>query len=150
LISLRSIAAYVHFTQASIAFSHLGLYAFFTMVMFGAMYYIVPRLVGREWRYASLIKLHFWASAYGIGLMILMLLAGGLTQGTSMENPSLVFTESTESVLPYLRGRSLAGLLLTASHFIFAYHFGLMLLGLGRTSTVPTFLNPIDAEVEAH
>ena len=66
LISLRSTARYLHFTEASTAYSHLGLYAFFTMVMFGSMYYIVPRLVGREWRYATLIKLHFWASAYGI------------------------------------------------------------------------------------
>jgi cytochrome c oxidase cbb3-type subunit 1 len=63
-----------------------------------------------------------------------------------MENPSLAFSETTETVLPYLRGRSLSGLLLAASHFIFAYHFGLMLLGLGRTSTVPTFLNPVEAE----
>jgi cytochrome c oxidase cbb3-type subunit 1 len=146
LISLRSVARYVNFTQASIAYSHLGLYAFFTMVIFGSMYYIVPRLVGREWRYASLIKLHFWASVYGIGLMTLMLLAGGFLQGENMENPSLAFSETTETVLPYLRGRSLSGLLLTASHFIFAYHFGLMLLGLGRTSTVPTFLNPVEAE----
>ena len=66
-----------------------------------------------------------------------------LSQGANMENPSLAFSESTETVLPYLRGRSLSGILLTASHFIFAYHFGLMLLGLGRTSTVPTFLNPV-------
>src|ERR1044072_3179860 len=151
LISLRSVASYVNFTQASIAYSHLGLYAFFTMVIFGSMYYIVPRLIGREWRYASLIKLHFWASAYGIGLMTLMLLAGGLTQGASMENPSLAFSESVESVLPSLRGRSLSGILLTVSHFIFAYHFGLMLFGLGRKSTVPTFLNPVEAEgAEAH
>ena len=146
LISLRSVARYVNFTQASIAYSHLGLYAFFTMVIFGSMYYIVPRLIGREWRYGSLIKLHFWASAYGIGLMTLMLLAGGLTQGTGMENPSLAFSESVESVLPYLRGRSLSGILLTVSHFIFAYHFGLMLFGLGRKSTVPTFLNPVETE----
>src|SRR5947199_122265 len=140
VISLRSVAGYVNFTEASVAYSHLGLYAFFTMVIFGSMYYIVPRLIGREWRYGSLIKLHFWASAYGIGLMTLMLLAGGFLQGASMENPSLAFTESVESVLPYLRGRSLAGILLTVSHFIFAYHFGLMLFGLGRKSTVPTFL----------
>jgi cytochrome c oxidase cbb3-type subunit I len=146
LISLRSVARYVNFSQTSIAYSHLGLYAFFTMVIFGSMYYIVPRLVGREWRYASLIKLHFWASAYGIGLMTLMLLAGGFLQGADMENPSLPFSETVETVLPYLRGRSLAGILLTAAHFIFAYHFGLMLLGLGRTSTVPTFLNPVEAE----
>jgi cytochrome c oxidase cbb3-type subunit I len=115
------------------------------------MYYIVPRLVGREWRYATLIKLHFWASVYGIGLMTLMLFAGSLMQGASMNDPSLEFSESTQSILPYLRGRSIAGLLMTASHFIFAYHFGLMLLGLGRTSSVPTFLNPVEAEgTEAH
>src|SRR6059036_144850 len=146
LISLRSVARFVNFAQANIAYTHLGLYAFFTMVMFGSMYYIVPRLVGREWRYASLIKLHFWASAYGIGLMTLMLLAGGFLQGADMENPTLPFMETVQSILPYLRGRSLAGILLTVSHFIFAYHFGLMLLGLGRQSTVPTFLNPVEAE----
>src|SRR5437764_8921189 len=151
LISLRSVASYAQFSQVSIAYSHLGLYAFFTMVIFGSMYYIVPRLVGREWRYSSLIKLHFWASAYGVGLMILMLLAGGFLQGANMENPTLTFSESTETVLPYLRGRSLSGLLLTVAHLIFAYHFLLMLLGFGRTSTVPTFLNPVEAEgSEAH
>jgi cytochrome c oxidase cbb3-type subunit 1 len=146
LISLRSTARYLHFTQASIAYSHMGLYAFVTMILFGSMYYIVPRLVGCEWRYATLIKLHFWASAYGIGLMSLMLLIGGLAQGASQNDPSLPFVESTGSVLPYLRGRTLAALLLTVSHFIFAFHFGLMLFGLGRTSTVPTFLNPVEAE----
>jgi len=146
VISLRSVARYVNFTQVSIGYSHLGLYAFFSMVMFGSMYYIVPRLVGREWRYASLIKLHFWASAYGVGLMTLMLLAGGLLQGVNMANASLDFNETLETILPYLRGRSLAGLLMAAAHFIFAFHFGLMLLGLGRTSTVPTFLNPVEAE----
>ncbi len=146
LISLRSVARYVDFSQASIAYSHLGLYAFVTMILFGSMYYIVPRLVGREWRYASLIKLHFWGSAYGIGLMTLMLLAGGLAQGINQDTPSLPFIESVQTIEPYLRGRSLSGILLTFAHFIFAFHFGLMLLGLGRASTVPTFLNPIETE----
>src|ERR1700726_4402418 len=141
LISLRSTARYLHFTEANVAYSHMGLYAFFTMIMFGSMYYIVPRLVGREWRYATLIKLHFWASAYGIGLLFLMLLVGGLVQGSSQDDPTLPFMESVQSILPYLRGRTVAMLLLTASHFIFAFHFGLMLFGLGRTSSVPTFLN---------
>jgi cytochrome c oxidase cbb3-type subunit 1 len=151
LLSLRSVARYLNFTQANVAYSHLGLYAFFSMIMFGSMYYIVPRLVGREWRYASLIKLHFWASVYGIALMTLMLLAGGLVEGLNMDNASLPFTESTQSLLPYLRGRSLAGVLMMVSHFIFAFHFGLMLFGLGRTSSVPTFLNPVEAEgTEAH
>ncbi|MBA2743090.1 MAG: cbb3-type cytochrome c oxidase subunit I [Chthoniobacterales bacterium] len=142
LISLRSMARYVEFTEAGVAYSHLGLYGFFTMIMFGAMYYIVPRLVGREWRYGSLIKLHFWASAYGIGLMLLMLLVGGWVQGRDMDNAALAFSESTQSILPYLRGRSLSGMLLAVAHVIFAIHFGMMLFGLGRTASVPTFLNP--------
>jgi cytochrome c oxidase cbb3-type subunit 1 len=144
LLSLRSVARYLQFTTAGEAYTHLGLYAFFTMVMFGSMYYIVPRIVGGEWRYASLIKLHFWASVYGIGLMTLMLFAGGLAQGSSLNDPTLPFDEVTESVLPYLRGRSVSTLLLMVSHCIFAFHFGLMLLGLGRTASVPTFLNPVE------
>src|SRR5437588_9525065 len=104
LMSLRSVARYIHFTEVSIAYSYIGLYAFVTMILFGSMYYIVPRLVGREWRYATLIKLHFWASAYGIGLMSLMLLVGGLAQGASQNDPSLPSIEGTASVLPYLRG----------------------------------------------
>ncbi len=59
-MSLRSVARIVHFTEVSVGYTYMGLYAFFTMVIFGSMYYIVPRLIGREWRYASLIKLHFW------------------------------------------------------------------------------------------
>jgi cytochrome c oxidase cbb3-type subunit 1 len=146
LISLRSVARYLNFTEASVAFAHLGLYGFYTMIMFGSMYYIVPRLVGREWRYASLIKLHFWMSVYGVGLMSLMLLAGALVEGVSLEDASLSFVETVQSVLPYLRGRSLAGVLMTVGHFVFAFHFGLMLFGLGRTASVPTFLNPVESE----
>ena len=150
LISLRSMARYVHFTQAGVGYSHLGLYAFFTMIMFGSMYYIVPRLVGREWRYASLIKLHFWGSAYGIMLMVMLLLVGGYAQGKDMDDTARSFTQSTQSILPYLRGRTLSGILLTTAHLVFAFHFGLMLLGLGRTATVPTFLNPSEEDVKPH
>lgn len=146
LISLRSVARVMHFTQASIAWSHMGLYAFYTMTIFGSMYYIVPRLVGREWRFASLIKMHFWASAYGIGLMVAMLLVGGIVQGAAMDDASRSFTQSTLAVQPFLRARSLSGILLTVAHFTFGYHYLLMLFGLGRTATVPTFLNPQEEE----
>jgi hypothetical protein len=37
-------------------------------------------------------------------------------------------------------------MLLTIAHFIFAFHFGMMLFGLGRTASVPTFLNPQNEE----
>jgi cytochrome c oxidase cbb3-type subunit 1 len=81
----------------------------------------------------------------------LMLLAGAIVEGMNLNDASMAFTESTQSILPYLRGRSLAGVLMTVSHFVFAFHFGLMLFGLGRTASVPTFLNPVESEgSEAH
>ena len=116
------------------------------MIIFGSMYYIVPRLVGREWRYGTLIKLHFWAAVYGIGLMTVMLVGGGFVQGSAMNDASIGFTVSTQSLLPYLRGRTLGEFLLLVAHGVFAFHFCLMLFGLGRTASVPTFLNPIETE----
>jgi cytochrome c oxidase cbb3-type subunit 1 len=95
-----------------------------------------------------LIKLHFWGSAYGIGLMVLLLLVGGFVQGVSLNDPTLPFEETTQTVLPYLRGRTLSWILLSISHGIFAFHFGLMLLGFGRTASVPTFLNPLEGKSE--
>ena len=74
------------------------------------------------------------------------MLVGGILQGASMNDPSVAFNGSVESVLPFLRGRSLSGLLLAVAHFVFAFHFGLMLLGLGRTASLPTFLNPKEEE----
>src|SRR5438046_10523529 len=41
LISLRSTARYLHFSQASIAYSHLGLYVFFTIFMYVCLSFIV-------------------------------------------------------------------------------------------------------------
>ena len=43
-------------------------------------------------------------------------------------------------------GAMMIGMLLTIAHFIFAFHFGLMLLGLGRAASMPTFLNPQEEE----
>ncbi len=146
VISLRSIARIVDFSEVSVGWTYMGLYAFFTMVMFGSMYYIVPRLVGREWRYATLIKLHFWGAAYGIGLMVLLLLAGGFVQGLNLDDPTMAFDEVVQTIQPYLRGATIAWILLCVAHLIFAFHFGLMLLGFGRTASLPTFLNPLEGE----
>lgn len=54
--ALRSVSHVAHFTHYTVAHSHLGMYAFYTMAMFGAMYYIMPRLTRNEWSSARLIK----------------------------------------------------------------------------------------------
>jgi cytochrome c oxidase cbb3-type subunit 1 len=63
--ALRSVNTITHFTHFTVAHAHLGLYGFFSMVMFGAIYYIMPRLMSWEWPYPVLIALHFWLVLIG-------------------------------------------------------------------------------------
>ncbi len=131
-MAFRGLNKLTHFTHYTVGHSHLGLYAFYTMIMFGAIYYIVPRLVGCEWRSSAMIKWHFWLSAYGIITMVFVLSAGGLAQGLALLNPTIAFKDVVEGTLPWLFGRSLSGMALTLAHIIFAFHFMLMLFQLGR------------------
>ena len=150
--SFRTIGARTQWSWFALGQDHLFAYAFFTMVMFGAMYYIIPRLTGCEWLSATFIKLHFWGSAYGFGMSAFMLLAAGLSQG-SMQfqihqmdalNPHSDFLLSVFAALPFMRGFTIAQLLICAGQAIFAIHFLLMLLRLGRPSGLkPTLFAPI-------
>lgn len=131
-IAMRSTGSIFDFTLLNTAHVQLDIYASFSMIMFGAIYYIVPRLLGYEWRSALLIRLHFWASFYGILLMMLMLHVGGLVQGTSINDVALPFQATVERMQAYLIGRSLSVMLLTLAHFVFLFHFTLMLLSVGQ------------------
>ena len=55
------------------------------------------------------LNIEGWLESY----LTLLTLVGGLVQGKSQDDPTLPFIESIQSVLPYLRGLSLAVLLLT-------------------------------------
>ena len=141
--SLRSVDRVVHFTQFHVGQFLLIVYAFFSMVMFAAMYYIVPRLVGCEWLSATFIRLHFWGSAYGIGLAVLVSLIGGAAQGAAWLNPDMAPIEAVESVLPYMRVRTIAWIMLALAHVLFFLHFLAMLLRLGQPSGEPTLFDEI-------
>lgn len=147
-MSSRTLNEFTHFTHHTIGHSHLGLYAFFSMVMFGAMYYIVPRLVGCEWRSAMMIKIHFWMAFYGIALMFGALTAGGFAQGFSLENPAIPFNQVVEGTIPYLVARTWSGVMLTIAHFVFAIHFALMLFRLGKQQGSPTMFQDSPTALE--
>lgn len=149
LLSLRSVAQLTGLTYVTQAQSHFVLYAFYTFIMFGAIYFIVPRLVGREWVSSTFIKLHFWGVAYGIGLTIVVLAIAGLFQGKDWSNPIVNNTTVVLSTLPLLRGVLLGGILLLFGHLIFALHFLLMILRLGQISEEPTLMATVEEE-EAH
>jgi cytochrome c oxidase cbb3-type subunit I len=141
--ALRNINAVTHFTHFTVAHAHLGLYAFVTMVFFGGIYFVMPRVMQREWPYPRLITLHFWLVAIGAGIYVLFLSIGGWLQGKAMLDATKPFMDSVSVTLPYLKARSLGGALMTLGHLVFATHFVLMALGLGPTRDRPALLQPM-------
>ncbi len=144
--SFRSVDRLTHFTEFGAGELHLGVYAFFSMAMFGAIYYIAPRLVGCEWLSATMIRLHFWASAYGIGLLICMMLFGGLAHGSAMDNTGQPFESVIEMGQPYMRGQTVAWIVLIIGHAFFTINFLLMILRFGKPAGQPTLFAPMEGE----
>jgi cytochrome c oxidase cbb3-type subunit 1 len=138
--ALREVNRVTHFTHWTVAHSHVGGYAFVTFVAFGAMYYIVPRLVGHEWPSSKLIRWHFNLVLGGIAIYVLALTWAGAAQGLALLDPKLPFQEAVRRSIPGLYGRSLGGLIMNLGHLVFAYHFFLMLRmprGLGKRTRPP-------------
>src|SRR5688572_30510544 len=125
--ALREVNRVTHFTHWTVAHSHVGGYAFVTFVAFGAMYYIVPRLVGHEWPSARLVRWHFNTVLAGIAIYVISLTWAGVAQGLALLDARLPFLVSVERTLPGFYGRSLGGLILTVVHVIFAWHFWRMI-----------------------
>jgi len=148
-MSIRSWSEVTHFTHYTVGHSHWGMYAFFTMVMFGSMYYIMPRLLLKEWPSATLISAHFWCTAVGVMAYVIALSIGGVKQGLEMNNPDIPFMDVVRNTLPYLFSRSAAGILITIGHIAFAVNFTWMLLKPRESSaTAPTlFRNAPTMEV---
>lgn len=144
LVSLRSISYTTQFSVFSIGHFNLMFYAFFTMLIFGAIYFILPRLVGCEWVSARLIRWHFMISAYGVGILVFFWMIGGFLQGAAMNSAAthhLTGYENAIAALELVIWLPVIPIgLLALGQFIFLFHFMLMLLRLGRVTGGPTLL----------
>ncbi len=138
LESLRGMQEVVHFTHYTVGHAHLGVYAFLTMILFGAMYYITPRVARWNWPHPGLIKLHFWLTAGGISIYVIAMCTGGILQGYAMNESVRPFAQVIDLTRPWLIARSASGILITGGHLVFAYLFAQMLIHAGpRRETAP-------------
>jgi cytochrome c oxidase cbb3-type subunit 1 len=129
--ALRDVQETVHFTHYTIGHAHLGVYAFLTMVLFGAMYYITPRVARWNWASAGWIEAHFWLTAAGVLLYVVVMCTGGWLEGRALNNPAIPFVNVVDLTRPYLALRSLSGAMIGAGHVIFAALFAALLLRRG-------------------
>ena len=139
--ALRSVNTVAHFTHYTVGHAHLGLYGFVSMAFFGGIYFVMPRVVEREWPYPRLILAHFWLAALGISIYFTTMTIGGWLQGMAMLDSARPFMESVALTLPWLKGRSLGGALMTLAHIVFAAHFAALILNLGPTRHRPALFH---------
>lgn len=145
-LSLFRFGKVLQFSHAELGHQMTALYGFFTMTMFGAIYFILPRLMGCEWRSGKWIRFHFWFSAYGTGAMLLALLMGGMFQGQQALLHDQVHVLSVEVAWGFMVGRSLAWLFIILSNLMFFFHVLLMICRLGRRSGQATYIHPRESE----
>jgi len=130
ILSIRGANELLRFTMFRECNMLLWIYGFFSFVVFGSMYYIVPRLLDFGWRSALLIKTHYYASLYGILLVVALLGFGGVMQGLILENPDAGVTISTDTgvAIGFHIAATMCISLVSIGNGIFALHLGWMLI----------------------
>ena len=89
------------------------------MIIFGAVYFALPKISGREIPIGAK-SFHFWTSTFGVLLLLLAYLIGGLTHGVLAGQPLLPWSSSViNSLQPYFLITKVAFVILAFSQLVF-------------------------------
>jgi len=136
----------LHFSFFTPALTQLFLYGFAAMTLFGAIYYITPRIMRMEWPSTGFINKHFWLSAVGIGIYFVSLALGGFQQGHALLDSNRPFLETLQLGLRMFRVGTIGELLMTAGNVVLALNLGRMLLRCCRSCCVTPLMAAIKPE----
>jgi len=119
VFSLPAVAKITQFTIINEFHFNQRVYGFFSMIIFGAVYFALPRITGREIPIAAK-SFHFWTSTFGVLLLLLAYLIGGLTHGVLAGQPSLEWSTAViGSIQPYFLITKIAFVILAFSQLVF-------------------------------
>lgn len=110
-----------HFTDFTVAHSHMTMYGIITFMLFAFIYTLVPRITGKEPPKAW-VGIHFWLALVGLMFYIVPLMIGSTEKGL-MWMEKKPFIESVVHSVPYWLWRAIGGTMMWISHFVFAYNF---------------------------
>ena len=109
-----------HFTDFTVAHSHLTMYGIICFFLWAGMYTVIPRLTGKEPPQIT-VGAHFWFALIGLLFYSIPLMYGGTLKGLSwMEGKP--FIDSVILMAPHWLWRAIGGSLMWLSHLFFAYN----------------------------
>lgn len=118
----------------------MGLYGGVSMIFFGAIYFLLPKLLERQWLSTSMMKTHYWGATAGMLVISVSMMVAGVAEGSLLANPDPSFSDALRIVQPWLQARSYGFILLLIGHVAFVINFHRLLFPLSqqRTQTHPT------------
>jgi cytochrome c oxidase cbb3-type subunit 1 len=128
MMAIKTVNALSHYTDWTIGHVHSGALGWVALVTMGAMYYLIPRLFGRELYSLRLVELHFWTATIGIVLYITSMWVAGIMQGLMWRavntdgTLTYSFVESVQAMHPYYIVRALGGAFFLFGAVVMAYN----------------------------
>ncbi|KPC55091.1 cytochrome-c oxidase, cbb3-type subunit I [Amantichitinum ursilacus] len=146
MMAIKTVNALSHYTDWTVGHVHSGALGWVAMITIGSIYYLIPRLFGREQMWSvRLIETHFWIATLGVVLYIASMWIAGVTEGLMWRavNPdgtlTYAFIDAVKATHPYYVIRFLGGLM-------FLSGMVLMLYNVIRTASAG---RPVDAAIPA-
>ncbi len=129
MMSIKVVNGLSHYTDWTIGHVHSGALGWVAMISIGAIYAMLPRLLGLTQMYSvKMIDTHFWIHTIGVVFYIASMWIAGVMQGlmwrASGDDGTLTYTfvESVAATYPYYLIRLLGGLMVLSGMFLMAWN----------------------------
>lgn len=120
--ALRRMQELTHFNDFVIAHSHLTVFGSMVVWVVGGMYYVWPRLTGKQLWSAKLASWHLWLTIGGFSVMAVGLTAQGFVQGAMLEHGAN-FVDTVNEMKPWWVARTLGGLSMDIAILLMVINF---------------------------
>jgi cytochrome c oxidase cbb3-type subunit I/II len=115
-LSLKNVNAISHYTDWTIAHAHVGALGWNGFLIFGILYWLIPRLYRTGLYSTKLANAHFWLGTLGIVFYAVPMYWGGITQSLMWKQftPEGIlqyanFLETVTQIIPFYVIRSVGG-----------------------------------------
>jgi cytochrome c oxidase cbb3-type subunit 1 len=153
-LAIRPVNSLSHYTDWTVGHVHSGTLGWVAMIIFGAIYTIVPNLYGRRAMASPrAVEWHFWLAVSGTLVYVVSMWNAGITQGlmwrTYDANGALAysFLQSVMSMAPYYLLRAIGGALFLIGAVICTFNCAATMRASARSALSPDRpLAPLPAE----
>lgn len=154
MMSIKSVNSLSHYTDWTIGHVHSGALGWNGMITFACLYFLVPRLWGRDRMYSlRMINWHFWLATIGIVFYASAMWVAGIMQGLMWREYGadgyLVysFVEAVTAMFPMYVIRAAGGALYLSGALIMVYNVWKTIAGYQRQEKAMTE-TPYNAEAD--